>query len=155
MQRWQPPGHGSPKTASSSSSEKRTAVKTIEERRQISRQEAGWIGKWRLVGDPTSSSLKCRVLDISMRGAGIETRESRHANLIGKRVAVTAQPLAGGSISVRFSGVVRNVGRSGARIDVPARGQERLVRLGIEFVGLAPDELAMLNMLGQFLQRRT
>lgn len=126
-------------------------VTTAAERRGISRQDAGWFAKWRLAEDP--ASFECKVLDISMRGAGLETAQLRRADLIGRKITVTAQPLVGGSVSIRFTGVIRNVSRSDAKSEVLGGTHERPFRLGVEFADLSDEEITMLSALGQFLKR--
>jgi len=131
----------------------KSLVKTIEELRRVPRLDAGWFGKWRLVDHPDGGSFECTVLDLSTLGLGIET--SSHScpfDLTGKRVAVTAQPLAGGSITIRFVGMVRHMRRAVAKTAFRAgRQQGPMMRLGIEFVRSSKVELELLEVLSQLL----
>jgi len=87
-----------------------------------------------------------------MLGAGIEISRTPQFDLIGQKITVIVQPLAGGSVSIRFVGTVRHMGRKVARTSFRGGGEGSLFRLGIEFVGLSNEELATLNALGQFLK---
>jgi PilZ domain-containing protein len=113
-----------------------------DDRRRASRQQAGWVGKWRLEDDPGPTSTECNVLNVSMLGAEVEISRRPQLDLVGQRITITAQPLAGGSVSVRFAGTIRRMS--------PAPKSQ--FRLGIEFAGLSEDELAVLDALGQFLK---
>ena len=154
MKRWQQSSIGPLTSVSPSSSGDRAGTNKIqEERRSISRQGAGWAGKWRLADGPDSSSFDCKVLDISVQGVGIETSyRGRQIDLTGRKVTITAQPLAGGSVSFRLVGTIRHVSRSDPKTEFRGGSQGSLFRLGIEFVGLSKEELAMLEVVGHFLR---
>ena len=128
-------------------------VKTIEELRRVPRLDAGWFGKWRLLDDPDRGSFECTVLDLSTLGLGIETSaQSCPFDLTGKKVAVTAQPLTGGSITIRFVGTVRHMRRAVAKTAFRAgRQQGPMIRLGIEFVSPSKVEVELLEVLSQLL----
>jgi len=109
----------------------------IEERRRSQRQEAGWVGKWRIEDDSDSAPSECKILNFSMLGAGVEISKPHQGHLVGQKVTVNAQPLTGGSVSLRLLGEIRYASRApGGRI-----------QLGIEFVGLSKAEMAILDAL--------
>jgi hypothetical protein len=149
--RWQRPSIEPLLSVSRSRPEGSTGLKAMAERRRARRQDAGWVGKWRLADDPDPASFECKVLDISMLGVGLETAHGAQVDLIGRKVAVTAQPLAGGSVSIRLVGVIRHVNRSVVKTEFRGGAHGRLFRLGIEFAGLSQEERAMLDVLGHFL----
>jgi hypothetical protein len=152
MTGWQPPTIQSSPSVSAPIPANESVTGTAEERRRVSRQDADWIGKWRLADHPDPTSFECKILDISKFGAGIEISELSPVDLIGQKITITAQPLPGGSVSVRFVGVVRHVRRKVENTGFRGGAQGRLSRLGIEFVGLSNEELATLDALGRFLK---
>ena len=106
-------------------------------RRRVPRQAAGWFGKCIVDDDKSASWSECRVIDVSIIGAGIEVYGFVHHNLVGRHITVEVQAPTGASVSVRFTGEVMNAG------DIPGGG----VRLGLEFAGLSESERSILNML--------
>ncbi|HUZ09892.1 MAG TPA: hypothetical protein VMU76_06975 [Acidimicrobiales bacterium] len=108
-------------------------------RRRVPRQEAGWFGKCLVEDDPEAMWCECRVIDVSIIGAGLEVFGLAHGDLVGRRMVVEVQAPTGASVSVRFVGVINNAGV------VPGGG----VRFGMEFVGLSKSERSILNMLEQ------
>ncbi len=108
-------------------------------RRRVPRQDAGWFGKCLVEGDPGAAWYECRVIDVSIIGAGLEVFGVPDRDLIGRRMTVEVQAPTGASVSVRFVGVINNAGA------VPGGG----VRFGMEFAGLSKSERSILNMLEQ------
>jgi PilZ domain len=117
-------------------------------RRRVPRQEAGWPGKCGFEDDPETAWYECMVLDISILGAGLEIYDPDQpilgaefdpdgTSLIGHRVTVDAHTAGGGSVSIRFTGIIRNV-RSGPL---------GTIRAGVEFLGLSEVERTMLDAL--------
>jgi PilZ domain len=151
MTGWQPPRIQTSPSISPPISANERVTETAEERRRVSRQDADWVGTWRLADHPDATSFECKVLDISKLGAGIEIDQSRQVDLIGQKITVTAQPLAGGSVSVRFVGMVRHVHRKVENTEFRGGAQGRISRLGIEFVSLSNEEIATLDAIGRFL----
>jgi hypothetical protein len=76
-------------------------------------------------------------VDISRTGAGVFLLGDTPVDPIGHHLSVDVEGPAGGSIGIHFAGVVRNV----------ALGRSESVRVGLEFVGLTPMELAILDSL--------
>ena len=108
-------------------------------RRRVPRQAAGWFGKCLVEDDPVASWAECRVIDVSIIGAGIEVFSLADRDLVGRRMTVEVQAPTGASVSIRFAGEIKNAGV------VPHGG----VRLGMEFLGLSESERSILNMLEQ------
>ncbi len=108
-------------------------------RRRVPRQVAGWFGKCIVEDDPGASWSECRVIDISIIGAGLEVFGFVYSDLVGRRLTVEVQAPTGASVSVRFTGEIKNAGV------VPNGG----VRLGLEFLGLSESERSILDMLEQ------
>jgi len=108
-------------------------------RRRVPRQAAGWFGKCVLEDDSEASWSECRVVDVSIIGAGLEVFGFVEHNLVGKRMVVEVQAPTGASVSIRFVGEITNAGV------IPGGG----VRLGMEFVGLSESERSILDMLEQ------
>ena len=100
-------------------------------RRRVPRQGAGWPGSYRLEDDPESEWGECQILDVSVFGAGIEIFGPVQDDLVGHKITVDARTSDGGSASLRFVGVVRNV----------RPGPSGQIRTGIEFSGLSEDRL--------------
>jgi PilZ domain len=113
---------------------------TMERRRRVPRQTAGWTGKYCIEGDETEAWYECRVLDISVIGVGVELFGSipqPASSLLGRRVVVEAHTPAGASLSIRARGEVRNV----------SPGAEGGTRAGMEFIELTDNERSILDAL--------
>ncbi len=122
-----------------------------ERRRRVPRQEAGWPGYCGIDDDPESAWYECRVVDISVLGAGIEVYDPGKPllgagieifgpagdDLIGHKITVDAHTSSGGSVSIRFTGMIRNT----------KPGPNGGLRAGIEFLGLSEEERSMLDAL--------
>ena len=105
-------------------------------RRRVPRQTTGWTGKCSFGDQP--SSHDCRVLDISVIGAGIEVFAAV-PDPLGSRLTVEVNTPAGASVSVRLVGVIKNVGP----------GHDGGTRLGIEFADLSETERSLLTLLAE------
>lgn len=79
----------------------------------------------------------CRIVDISMLGAGIEVFHFPPNDVIGRRLDVDVEPPSSVSFSIHFVGEIKNL-RGGTR------GR---VRVGLEFVDLSDDERSIVDML--------
>jgi hypothetical protein len=108
----------------------------MERRRRVPRQEADWFGRCVVADDP-GASYDCRVVDISMLGAGVEVFHFPPRDVLGRRLDVDVQPPASVSFSIHFVGEIRNAGT----------GPRGRVRLGLEFVDLSEDERSIVDML--------
>ena len=105
-------------------------------RRRVPRQTTGWSGKCSF-GDEQDSH-DCRVLDISVIGAGIEVFDGV-PDPIGSRLTVEVSTPAGASVSLRLVGEIKNVGP----------GRDGGTRVGIEFADLSATERSLLTLLGE------
>jgi hypothetical protein len=108
-------------------------------RRRVPRQSADWFGKCLVEDDPAAAWHECRVIDVSLLGAGIEVFGFARRDVVGERLAVEVEDPAGSSFMVRFVGEIKNVR------DEP-RGR---VRLGLEFLDLSTNERAIIDLLQQ------
>lgn len=88
------------------------------------------------------------VLDISILGAGLEIYDPDQPivgvqfdpagdTLVGHKITVDAHTAGGGSLSIRFTGMIRNV----------RPGPLGSIRAGVEFLGLSDTERTMLDAL--------
>lgn len=114
-------------------------------RRRGRRQEAGWLGRYALDpscrhdrDDTTATALdwaRCRVLDVSVRGTGLELFGPPVG--VGDRLVVDLRLLRSNMASVTLTGEVRycNPGPHDAR------------RVGLEFVDVGDLEGALLQRL--------
>jgi hypothetical protein len=113
----------------------------MERRRRVPRQGVGWPGTYTAEGVVPTTPQECKVLDISVVGAGLEIFGMAPPDLIGRRIDVEVKTPSSGSVTIRMAGEVRNVGPG------PSGG----VRLGIEFIGLSDTERSILQAL-DFMQ---
>jgi hypothetical protein len=109
----------------------------MERRRRVPRQGVGWPGTYTLEGVTAPEPRECRVLDISVIGAGLEVFGPVPTELMGRRVDVEVKSPSGGSVTIRMAGEVRNVSPG------PSGG----VRVGIQFIGLSDTERSILQAL--------
>ena len=109
----------------------------VDMRRRVPRTSAGWAGSYQFEGGAELHAGRCRVLDISVMGAGVEVFDSAPEQPVGRQLAIDVQAWAGGSVAIGLVGVVRNT-RS---------GNEGGLRLGMEFVGLSDTERSILDAL--------
>jgi hypothetical protein len=110
---------------------------STRDRRRESRQGAGWLGSYRLPGQPAAGWAQCRILDISSSGVGLE--------LFGPPwppeqpdVAIVLRFDAGvpaGSLTAQVPGLIRN----------SAASRFGFVRVGVEFIGLNAEQRALLD----------
>lgn len=108
-------------------------------RRRLHRMPVGW--KARCLSEGASQWRDCQVVDISILGLGLTMRHSRPNDLLGRRMTVEV-PAVSDSVAFRLGGVVRNT--------VVLRGV--VVRVGVEFSGLRPAELAIAQALGSLTE---
>ena len=108
----------------------------MEHRRRVPRRSAGWFGICHIAGESDPDWRDCRVIDMSMLGLGITLHHFWPSELVGRHISVEA-PAVGDSVNVRLEGVIKNA--------EPTSGG--VVRVGIEFIGLAETELAVATVL--------
>jgi hypothetical protein len=114
----------------------------METRRRVPRHDAGWTGICLIEDDvPVTDWRECDVLDISMLGLALAVADHRVDDLIGRNISVEF-PAVSDSVSVCLDGIIRNA----RRIDA------RLVRLGVEFVGMSTVEQAIATVLGALIE---
>jgi hypothetical protein len=110
----------------------------MEQRRRVPRQSSGWKGSCLIEGESTTVGWRdCKVVDISMLGLGVMFRHRRPSELIGRCISVEV-PASADSLSIRLEGQVKNA----------AMTRSGTVRVGVEFVGLTQEELALAIALG-------
>jgi hypothetical protein len=109
------------------------------DRRRDPREAAGWLGTYMLANHPERGWGKCRILDVSASGVGLELfgppwprNDSEKSLLVKLDAAVPVEASA-----VQLPGFVRNCGAT-------PRG---FLRVGVEFLGLSVDERRMLTTL--------
>lgn len=98
-----------------------------------------WHGRCSVEDDPRVEWTDCQVVDISLIGAGIDVWSDCPPDLQGSRLVVEVRPPRGGSVLVRFSGVVTRVTRESAFHS----------RVGLEFADLSTAEETVLTLLDQ------
>ncbi len=89
-------------------------------KRRGERHSVDWFGRYRLTSDPGAAWCRCRVVDVSAAGAGLELLGPVPA--VGSRVVVELETAGGG---IQVTGVVRRVEGAGGHV-------------GVEFVDLTP-----------------
>jgi hypothetical protein len=109
------------------------------DRRRDPREPAGWLGTYMLANHPERGWGKCRILDVSASGVGLELlgppwprTESEKSLLVKLDASAPVDETA-----VQLPGLVRNCGAT-------SRG---FLRVGVEFLGLTSDERRMLTTL--------
>jgi hypothetical protein len=128
-----------------------------QRRRRVPRQEADWPGRYRFEcergaghgavdgdgeagdgdGEDPAKWGRCRVIDISVIGAGIEIFGAAPSAVVGRKLIVEVETPAGASVSIRMVGEVRN----------SSPGSQGGARVGIEFVDLSRTERSILEAL--------
>ena len=109
------------------------------DRRRDPREPAGWLGTYMLANHPELGWGKCRILDVSASGVGLELlgppwpRSESEKSLL---VKLDANAPSDEEI-VELPGLVRNCGAT-------SRG---FLRVGVEFLGLSSDERRLLTTL--------
>jgi PilZ domain len=91
----------------------------MEFRRRVPRQIAGWFGTRHIEGGAADEPRRCRVIDVSELGVGIQLDHPFGSALVGPHIVVET-PVMANSGNIRLEGEVRNV--------VPA--EDGSVRLG-------------------------
>jgi c-di-GMP-binding flagellar brake protein YcgR len=109
------------------------------DRRRDPREPAGWLGTYMLANHPERGWGKCRILDVSASGVGLELlgppwprTESEKSLLVKLDANAPVDETA-----VQLPGLVRNCGAT-------SRG---FLRVGVEFLGLNAAERRMLTTL--------
>ena len=97
----------------------------------------GWSGKCIVEDDPEAGWHECRLVDISLLGLGLEIMGEVPPDVIGHHVVVHVEVGGGGSISLRFSGMVRRL----------RAGERGWTRAGLEFEGLSETEQSVLKVI--------
>jgi PilZ domain len=110
---------------------------TMEFRRRVPRQVAGWIGSCHVVGEPTDEVRPCRVLDVSELGLGLVLGHPLGTGLVGRRMTVET-PTTGISVNVPLEGEIKNA--------TPL--ENGTLRIGMEFGGLTELEHSLVKALG-------
>jgi hypothetical protein len=108
-----------------------------ERRRRLPREVAGWRGRFKYKGQPAGCSKECRVIDISLIGAGLELLGTVPEDLLGRELSVVVETPAGASIKLKLKGVVRYIGA----------GRSGGTRVGIEFTGLSETERSIVDVM--------
>lgn len=103
-------------------------------RRRARRESAGWLGRYVPVASPGESWARCRVLDVSTGGAGLELL-GRGAR-VGDRIVVDLQLVRSNMARITLTGEVRHAART-------AEG----VRVGVRFVDVGDLERVLLLRL--------
>ncbi len=116
----------------------------MEQRRRAPRRTAGWFGLCHIAGETEPEWRDCMVADISTLGLGITLHHFWPAELVGRHISVEA-PASGDAVNVRLEGVIKNADRMSGSV----------VRLGIEFDGLTELELALADVLHEFIDSET
>jgi len=109
-----------------------------QRRRRLPREVAGWPGKFRFETGPAHAMGDCRILDLSLIGAGLELFGTLPGDILGRTILVEVETPAGASITLRFAGVARNVNE----------GQDGGTRVGIEFTNLSETERSIMDVMG-------
>ena len=115
-------------------------------RRRGRRESAGWLGRYVPVETPGRDWSRCRVLDVSTGGAGLELlgpddqagdqAGAQPGARVGDRVVVDLQLVRSNMARVTLTGEVRHVTR------IPLG-----VRVGVKFVEVGELERALLDRL--------
>jgi hypothetical protein len=101
--------------------------------RRWRRERADWLGRY-LPDSPGRDWSRCRVLDVSTSGAGLELLGPTAT--VGDRIVVDLQLLRSTMARVTLTGEVRDVGATGAS-----------VRVGVRFVEMGELEVVLLRRL--------
>ena len=103
-------------------------------RRRTRRESAGWLGRYVPDGASTREWSRCRVLDVSAGGAGLELLGARVD--VGDRVVVDLQLVRTNTARITLTGEVRHTTPVAAG-----------VRVGVRFVDVGELEQALLARL--------
>ena len=119
------------------------------DRRRSQREPAGWMGTYMVIGRPELGWGECRVLDVSTAGVGLELYGPWPRDDADKALLIKLDPSGPSgdcdddsveSRCAQLPGVVRNLGAS----------RFGFLRVGVEFVGLGPDQRQLLmSLLGR------
>ncbi len=103
-------------------------------RRRARRETAGWLGRYALDTRGWPDWSRCRVVDVSVAGVGLELLGPPVA--VGERVAVDLQLLRSNMARITLTGEVRH-----------AAAVEGTLRVGVRFVEVTELEHALLARL--------
>jgi PilZ domain len=101
------------------------------------RETTDWPGRYWFEDDPQVHEGDCRVVDISVEGAGVEVFGDTPIEPVGHRLSVRVQGPRGLTIVIHLAGVVRNL----------SLGSSGGVRLGVQFFGVTAMERGILQAL--------
>jgi len=111
-------------------------------RRRGRRESAGWLGRYVPIDSPGRDWSRCRVLDVSAGGAGLDLLGAddqagdQPGARVGDRIVVDLQLVRSNMARVTLTGEVRYVTR------IPLA-----VRVGVKFVDVGELERALLDRL--------
>jgi hypothetical protein len=108
-------------------------------RRRARRERAGWLGRYAPVESPGRDWSRCRVLDVSTGGAGLDLLGADAR--VGDRFVLDVQLVRSTVACVTLTGEVRDVAR------LPHGHGTDGVRVGVRFVDVGELELALLQRL--------
>jgi hypothetical protein len=103
-------------------------------RRRARRETAGWLGRYAVDASAWPDWSRCRVVDVSVGGVGLELLGPPVA--VGDRVAVDLQLLRSNMARIILTGEVRHAARV-----------EGTLRVGVRFVDVTDLEHALLARL--------
>jgi hypothetical protein len=100
------------------------------ERRRVTREPAGWLGRYMVAGRPELGWGECRVLDVSPVGVGLELFGPWPRDGVDAELRVCIDAVTDPDGGVQLPATVRNA----------SAGRFGFLRVGIEFVGLDPEQ---------------
>src|SRR5689334_7482985 len=107
---------------------------TWKRRRRARRETAGWLGRYALDVTAWPDCSRCRVVDVSVSGVGLELLGPPAA--VGDRLLVDLQLVRSNMARIMLTGEVRH-----------AATVEGTVRVGVRFVAVTDLEHALLARL--------
>jgi hypothetical protein len=113
-----------------------TTLRQLRPRRASDRGQADWLGRYTVERWPELGSGHCRVLDVSLAGAGLELFGPAIDNTAGEHLLLELQVVDPEPAGICLRGLIRNV-------DTTDQG----VRVGVEFVDLRDLERVVLASL--------
>lgn len=113
----------------------------LRRRRAVERQATDWSARYTVDEHPELAWGQCRVIDVSLGGAGLELLGPATDEMVGRHVVLELE-VAEQVARLHLRGTVRNANPT------PGGG----IRVGVEFDDLGDIERAI---LGSLLRRRT
>ena len=107
-------------------------------RRRTPRIPTDWLGRCKLEDQPETDWRECKVVDISLLGAGVEIVGAVLYDMVGERIEVKVEPPVGRSVILDLFGVVKN------QKDLVGR-----TKVGLEFAHLSESERVILQVVEQ------